>query len=104
MCISVSQGGCGTSCFYVEENIEKSLLNQFAEIIEYRFNVASIQRGSSYFIRENDKNIEDDELMKLSSTFFRMVHDGVYVWGAIYFPKSLFDRLRLNYERKINFS
>jgi hypothetical protein len=95
-----------TGCFYVVEYIEKSLMSQFAEILEYRSNVASLQRGSSYFIREYDKNIEDDELknlMRLSSTFFRMVHECVYVWGAIYFPKSLFDKLRQKYERKINF-
>lgn len=42
-------------------------------------------------------------LMKLSSTFFRMVHECLYVWGAIYFPASLFDKLRLKMERKTSF-
>ena len=78
----------------------------FAEIIEYRSNVKSIQRGSNYFIREFDKNIGDDEMMnliKLSSTFFRMVHECLWVWGTLYFPGSAFDKLRIKMEKKVSF-
>lgn len=63
-------------------------------------------RGSTYFIRQIDKNLEDDDmmnLMKLSSTFFRMVHECLYVWGAQYFPGSSFDRLRIKMEKKVTF-
>lgn len=42
-------------------------------------------------------------LLKLSSTFFRMVHECLYVWGALYFPGSAFDRLRLKMEKKVAF-
>jgi len=68
-----------------------------AQVIEYRPAIRNIQRGSSYFISNLNKNTTDDEvinLIKLSSTFFRMVHECIYVWGAIYFPGSQFDRVR----------
>lgn len=42
-------------------------------------------------------------IMKLSSTFFRMAHECLFVWGAIYFPGSLFDKTRLKMQRKITF-
>jgi hypothetical protein len=66
--------------------------------------VKGLSRGSTYFIKEIDKNIEDEEFMtlvRLSSTFFRMVQECLYVWGALYFPSSTFDRLRLKMGSKI---
>jgi hypothetical protein len=52
------------------------------------------------------KNATDEEVMnllKLSSTFFRMVHECVYVWGALYFPNSPFDRLRNKLAKRFAF-
>lgn len=49
--------------------------------------------------------MEDEEFMtlvRLSSTFFRMVQECLYVWGALYFPGSVFDRLRLKMGAKID--
>jgi hypothetical protein len=74
--------------------------------VEYRSNIRSIQRGSTYFMKEVSKALDDDDLMNLikySSTFFRMVHECLYVWGAIYFPNSSFGRLRLKMEKKVSF-
>ena len=76
------------------------------EIVEYRSSIDNIQRGSTFFLKEMDKNIGDEDLinlMKLSSTFFRMAHECLFVWGAIYFPGSLFDKTRIKMQRKITF-
>ena len=32
-----------------------------------------------------------------------MVHECLYVWGALYFPGSAFDRLRIKMEKKVAF-
>lgn len=90
----------------VVEGVEKSVLASFAEIVEYRGSIPSLQRGSTYFLRSVPKNATDDEVMnllKLSSTFFRMVHECVYVWGALYFPNSPFDRLRAKLAKRFVF-
>ena len=42
-------------------------------------------------------------LIKLSTTFFRMIHECLYVWGAVYFPGSVFDRMRIRLQRKFDF-
>lgn len=46
--------------YFTVESLEKSVLVHFAEIIEYRCSVRNIQRGSTYFCREFDKNISDE--------------------------------------------
>jgi hypothetical protein len=42
-------------------------------------------------------------LIKLSSTFFRMIHECIYVWGTFYFPNSLFENLKLKLEKRFEF-
>ena len=43
-------------------------------------------------------------MIKLSSTFFRMIHECVYIWGAHYFPGSSFDKLRIKLQKRFEFN
>lgn len=95
-----------TNNWAVVESVQKSLLPKVAEIMEYRSHIKSLQRGSSYFIKEFDKEAIDEDivgLIKMSTTFFRMIHECIYVWGAIYFPGSSFDKMRLKLEKNYEF-
>ena len=52
--------GIETGSLYLIESIEKSVLNKFNDIVEYRSNIKSIQRGTTYFMKEMDKRVSDD--------------------------------------------
>lgn len=72
----------------------------------YRIHVRSIERGNTYFLADNNslsRYTQDDKVnhvVKLSSTFFKMVHECVYVWGKVYFNhnqskfREVYDRLK----------
>ena len=59
--------------------------------------MGGIARGSSYFLKEIDKSMPDEDisaLIKLSTTFFRMCFECAYVWGTYYFPGSSFEKIK----------
>lgn len=92
-----------TNSWIVVDAVQKSLLPKVAEVVEYRAHIKSIQRGSSYFIRQFDKEATDEDivnLIKISTTFFRMIHECIYVWGAIYFPGSAYDKMRIKLQKR----
>ena len=78
------------------------------EIVEYRAYVPQMERGNTYFLNQIHRYGQDDKtnhLVKIGSTFFRMVHEVLYVWGTHYFPDSNFSKIlnRLMIAKNIKF-
>jgi len=72
------------------------MLMPLVEVIEYRAYLQHMDRGNTYFINQVYRYCQDDKtnhLIKIGSTFFRMVHEVLYIWGTFYFPESNFNKM-----------
>ena len=80
----------------ITDALQELLLMPIVEIIEYRAYLKKMDRGNSYFLGQIYRYGQDDNinhLVKIGSTFFRMVHQVMYVWGTFYFPQSNFNKM-----------
>jgi hypothetical protein len=86
--------------------LEKLLLVSLSGVVEYRQHIKSIERGNNFFVVESARyNLDDkvNHLIKLSSTYFKMVHECLYVWGTFYFPGSNFQLILKKLQKNIKF-
>lgn len=80
----------------IPDLIEENLLMQLVEIIEYRSYIQNMDRGNTYFLSQFFRYVPDEKvnhLLRIGSTFFKMVHEALYVWGTFFFPNSGFNKM-----------
>jgi hypothetical protein len=71
--------------YFIEQKLEEMLLMPMVEVIEYRSYIKDMERGNSYFMSQISRYGQDDkgnQLVKIASTFFRMVHEALFIWAT----------------------